>query len=561
MKSRFAFSLCALLFALLPLPLLAGGGDDHSHADDPKPLAIAPSASGERWEMRSPDVELLGIVKDGKLTLYADRFASNEPILNATIELDNNGRVLKAKAEADGTYSAEADWLKQPGKYDIVASVITPDLQDLITGSIEITAPKAEVHTNSFQRYIKWIAAGVAVVLALLVLVQVLKRRKRSALFVLPLLLGLLLGAQPEPSYAHGDEDHSAPAPGTPAPAAAAASAPVASSDAPQRQPDGSIFVPKSVQRLLGLRTIIGEIRVLAQTQELDGRIIADPNFSGRVQPSQAGRLAAPSGGFPALGMRVRKGQVLAYITPSAGNIEKGNQQAQLAELSSNLTLAENRAQRLAQLVGSLPQKEIDAAQAEATSLKARKAAVAASLYQREALYAPVSGVISQANVVSGQIVEARDIVFEIVDPTRLRIEAIAYDTSLTGQVAGATGVTTDRQSLKLRFIGQSHQLREQTLPLQFEIETAVPSLNIGQLVKVLVETRQTLKGIPVPRDSVLKNSRGEPMLWVHTEAEHFVPQRVKVQALDAHTVAVLQGLSNGARVVIQGAATLAQIR
>ena len=98
-------------------------------------------------------------------------------------------------------------------------------------------------------------------------------------------------------------------------------------------------------------------------------------------------------------------------------------------------------------------------------------------------------------------------------------------------------------------------------MPLQFEIKTAVPSLNIGQLVKVLVETRQTLKGIPVPRDSVLKNSRGEPMLWVHTEAEHFVPQRVKVQALDAHTVAVLQGLSNGARVVIQGAATLAQIR
>lgn len=560
MNLRTLISFCALLLTLTPLSLLAGGGDDHSHAGDanthPVQSSTKPTAIGQRWEIQSPEVELLGILQDGKLTLYADHYTSNEPIIGAKIELESQGRVLLVAAQEDGSYSAVADWLQQPGKYDVIASVETEDFRDLIVGSIEIGAPasSAAAHTHTWSVYGKWLAGIAGIVLTLFVLWKILLRRKRAKLLVLPLFGSLLLGAQVDPGYAHGGEDHSAPA-------SKASTTPVATGDAAVRLADGSLFIPKPVQRLLGIRNVVGRFSDLAKTQELDGRVIADPNFSGRVQASQSGRLAAPKGGFPTLGMRVRKGQVLAYITPAAGSIEKGNQQAQLAELTSNLTLAENRAQRLAQLVGSLPQKEIDAAQAEVVSLKARKAAVAASLYQREALTAPVSGVISQTNVVAGQVVEAREVVFEVVDPTHLRVEAIAYDSALTGQVSGAVGITGDNKNLTLRFIGQSHQLREQALPLQFAIKAPAPPLNVGQTLKVLVELKQTVFGIPVPRDSVLKNSRGEFMLWEHVNAENFAPKLVKVQAVDADTYAVLEGLSDGVRVVTQGAATLSQIR
>ena len=279
------------------------------------------------------------------------------------------------------------------------------------------------------------------------------------------------------------------------------------------------------------------------------------------MQSSQSGRIAAPGGGFPAIGMKVSKGQILAYIEPAASSIEKGNQQAQLAELTSNLGLAERRAERLEQLVGSLPQKEIDAARAEAASLKARRAAVAGSLFQREALRAPVSGVLSQASVVAGQVVEAREVLFEIVDPAKLWVEAVAYDTALSGQVAGAAGVTAGNQPLTLTFIGQSYQLREQALPMQFAIKPPLPILSVGQPVKVFVQTRQAIRGIPVPQGSVMKNSSGETIVWVHASAERFVPKKVKVQAVDANTVAVLEGLHDGDRVVTQGAALLTQIR
>jgi len=555
----------ALLFSLMPPVALAGGGDDHSHGPEVSTPVAAPATSAGRLELKSPDVELLGILNDGKLTLYADRYATNEPITNAKIELESKGRKLQMLATKDGNYTAAADWLKQPGTHEIVVSVEANGLQDLLIGTLLVPALKPEAQGRSWLDYGKWAAGGIAVLIVLLVLFKRIRRRQGSATaMVLPVFAAFLLGGHSDPGFAHGDEDHSEK-PKTPAvsgvPAGPANSGIPAASAAPARLPDGSIFVPKPAQRLLAIRTVLGEPRDIAKAVELNGHISVNPNFSGRVQSSQSGRIAAPGGGFPTIGTRVSKGQILAYIEPAANSIEKGNQQAQLAELASNLGLAERRAQRLQQLVGSLPQKEIDAARAEVTSLRARKAAVSGSLFQREALRAPVSGVISQAGVVAGQVVEAREILFEIVDPARLWVEAIAYDTALSGQVSGAAGVTAGNQPLTLAFIGQSYQLREQALPMQFAVKPPVPVLSVGQPVKVFVQTRQSLRGIPVPQGSVMKNSSGETIVWVHASAERFVPKKVKVQAVDANTTAVLEGLQDGDRVVTQGAALLTQIR
>jgi RND family efflux transporter MFP subunit len=548
-----------ILVLLIPRFVFAHGGEDHG---DEARAPVSLSTSGSALELKSPEVELLGVLQDGKLTVFADRYATNEPILNAKIELDSNGRKLQLLATKEGSYTAAADWLKQPGTHEVVVSVEANGLEDLLIGSLQIPGLKPdEAHGRVWLDYGKWAAAGIAGVIAMLVLFKLIRRRKGVVTsLVLPVFAAFLLGGHSNPGFAHGDEDHGDKPKVEPA-TVAVSSVPVAAQTSPVRLPNGSVLVPKPVQRLLGIRTVLGESRDIAKTVTLNGQISADPNFSGRVQSSQSGRIAAPAGGFPTLGMKVGKGQILAWIEPAASNIDKGNQQAQLAELSSRLGLAEKRAQRLNQLVGSLPQKEIDAAQAEASSLKARKAAVAGSLFQREALRAPVAGVVSQSSVVAGQVVEAREILLEVIDPSRLRVEAIAYDTALAGQVASAAGMTAGNQPLRLAFIGQSYQLREQALPMQFGIQAPVPALSVGQPVKVFVQTRQTIRGIPVPQGSVMKNSSGETIVWVHATAERFVPKKVDVQPLDANTVAVLEGLHDGDRVVTQGAALLAQIR
>ncbi|MDP2028271.1 MAG: HlyD family efflux transporter periplasmic adaptor subunit [Thiobacillus sp.] len=556
---KMALLLPWILILLMPRCVLAHGGEDHG---DEARAPVSQSVSGSPLELKSPDVELLGVLQDGKLTVFADRYATNEPILNAKIELDSKGRKLQLRPAQDGSYTAAADWLKQPGTYEIVVSVEAAGLEDLLIGTLQIPGLEpGEAHGSAWLEYGKWAAAGITGAIALLVLFKFIRRRKGAAAsLALPVLAAVLLGGHSHPGFAHGDEDHGDQPKAAPA-AAAANVMPAAAQSAPVRLPDGSVVMPKPAQRLLGIRTVLGEPRDIAQTVTLNGQISADPNFSGRVQSSQAGRIAAPAGGFPSLGMKVGKGQILAWIEPAASSIDTGNQQAQLAELSSRLGLAEKRAQRLEQLAGSLPQKEIDAARAEAVSLKARKAAVAASLYRREALRAPVAGVVSQSSVVAGQVVDAREILFEVIDPSRLRVEAVAYDTALSGQVAGASGLTAGNQPLRLAFIGQSYQLREQALPMQFGIQAPVPALSVGQPVLVFVQTRQTIRGIAVPQGSVTKNSSGETIVWLHAAAERFVPQKVKVQPLDAHTVAVLEGLHDGDRVVTQGAALLTQIR
>ncbi len=86
-----------------------------------------------------------------------------------------------------------------------------------------------------------------------------------------------------------------------------------------------------------------------------------------------------------------------------------------------------------------MPRKEIEAAGSEAASLAARIAAVGGGLSTREALLAPVSGVIASAYVVAGQVVDARELIFEIVDPSRLRIEALAFDAAIASNIGTAT--------------------------------------------------------------------------------------------------------------------------
>lgn len=556
---KMAIYLPWILVLLMPRFVFAHGGEDHG-AEARAPVSLF--ASGSALELKSPDVELLGVLQDGKLTVFADRYATNEPILNAKIELESKGRKLQLLASKDGSYTAAADWLKQPGAYEVVVSVEANGLEDLLIGTLQIPGLKpTEDHGRAWVDYGKWAVGGITGAIALFALFKRIRRRKGVvASLALPVFAAFLLGGHSNPGFAHGDEDHGDKPKAAPV-VAAVNNVPVAAQTSSVRLPDGSVLVPKPVQRLLGIRTVLNEPRDIAKTVTLNGQISADPNFSGRVQSSQSGRIAAPAGGFPTLGMKVGKGQILAWIEPAASNIDKGNQQAQLAELGSRLGLAEKRAQRLNQLVGSLPQKEIDAAQAEASSLKARKAAVAASLFQREALRAPVAGVVSQSSVVVGQVVDAREILFEVIDPSRLRVEAIAYDTALAGQVASASAATAGNQPLMLAFIGQSYQLREQALPMQFAIKPPFPTLSVGQPVKVFVQSRQTIRGIPVPQGSVMKNSSGETIVWVHAAAERFVPKKVGVQPLDANTVAVLEGLHDGDRVVTQGAALLTQIR
>lgn len=329
----------------------------------------------------------------------------------------------------------------------------------------------------------------------------------------------------------------------------------------PQRQPDGSVFLPKPAQRQLRVRTVVTESAELARTVELGAKVLMDPNAGGKVQPLNAGRIEPGPRGLPNLGQTVRKGEVLAYVVSSAAPIERSNQAAQLAELRAAKALAEKRIARLQELADTVPRKDIEAVESEAASLTARIAAVGGGLSTRESLLAPVSGVIASANVVAGQVVDARELIFEIVDPSRLRIEALAFDAAIASNIGAATMTVGDKR-VPLTFIGASRSLREQALPLAFRAQgDALNLLAVGQPVRVFVQTKDKVKGISVPVASLMKNPANQTVVWVKTAPERFEPRTVTTEPLDGLNAAVTSGLEPGDRVATQGATLINQVR
>lgn len=364
-----------------------------------------------------------------------------------------------------------------------------------------------------------------------------------AAIAALALVLSASPWAQAGEGHDHGD--------GAAAPSA----------NGPQRLPDGSVFLPKPAQRQLGVRTMVTEAAELPRSVELNGKVLMDPNAGGKVQPMNAGRIEPGPRGLPNLGQAVRKGEVLAYVLPSTAPIERANQAAQLAELRAAKSLADKRVARLKELSDTVPRKDIETAQSEADSLAERLAAVGAGLVTREALVAPVSGVIASAHAVAGQVVDARELVFEIVDPGRLRIEAMAFDVALAANVGSATLAIGD-QRVPLQFIGAARSLREQALPLGFRAQGAVlGSLAVGQPVRVFVQTKALVKGIAVPVASLMKNPANQTVVWVKTAPERFEPRTITTEALDGIRVAVTAGLQAGDRVATQGATLINQVR
>jgi hypothetical protein len=329
------------------------------------------------------------------------------------------------------------------------------------------------------------------------------------------------------------------------------------------RLADGTVNVPKLAQRRMGIQTVVAIESETARTIELPARVVVDPNASGRIQTAHGGRIESGPKGLPVLGQKVRKGDVLGYVHHHAEPYALGNQQALLAEIKAQRLTAERKAQRLVALEGTVPRKDIEAAQAEAESFITKEKSIGNSLTMREALVAPVTGVISKSELTAGQIVEPKDVLIEVVDPARVMLEATTADATISSSVKAASIKGID--GITLTFMGGAKSYREGLLPMAFRVKSNNPEsplpVAIGQPVIVVAQLPQQIKGIVLPAQALSKNATNEPIVWVKLSAERYLQQPVQYQTLNASQIVVTQGLSPDNRVVVQGAAFMSQIR
>jgi hypothetical protein len=557
----------ALVLCLAAVPAPAHEGHDHGEAP------AAPVQALPRVEARSESFELVAVASGRRLTVYLADYRTNAPVPEATLEVSLDGNAISARRKAAGVHEIAADWVAAPGSKALVFTVATPSVSDLLSGVLEIPQPAAAAASPaaSFadlaRSRLVWIwtalAGATGFVLALAFRRRPLapataarasdatepgrERRAASILSLGGLALAVTLSLTPSasaepPAHEHGSEGEA-----------------LIGIDVARRLPDGAVFMPKPAQWLLGVRTAITEMASAARAVELLGTVVPDPSASGRVQASVPGRVEVADGRLPHVGQRVAKGEAMAILSPTVPVFDRGTADAQIAEIAGAIVLAEQKVRRYAGLAGIVPQKDIDQVNAELEALKARRAALR-PVGGPETLKAPVSGIVSAASVHLGQVVDARETLFEIVDPEKLWIEAIGTEQHEAGAILSAAAVVAG-ETVPLSFIGRGPALKQQAQPLLFRVQRPSPALAVGRPVTVLVQSKQQLSGILVPASAVVRAGNGLPQVWEMAGAERFEAIAVRTAPVDGKNVLITAGVKEGTRLVVEGAEFVNQVR
>jgi cobalt-zinc-cadmium efflux system membrane fusion protein len=553
MLSRFGHALRALAVTAILCgtiaPTIAHEGHDH---EEQQPVS---AGALPRGEADSGAFEIVAIVRGENLEIYLDRFATNEPVAGATVEVESPGGPVKAAAAADGTYRVAAPWLPKNGRTELIFTVTAGDTTDILPLTIQ-SAPGATPSASQqdaaaggyFSKVSVLLVLGGAFIGALLAGIFLRGGRRAAALVaILPVLLG---AREPEAHKGHGHEEEKAQI-----------AISTVSGERAQRLPDGAVFVPKTVQRIFAVRTQVAESAEHNKITELPGRIIPDPNASGYVQSAVGGRLSAAPGGFPRLGTRVKQGDILGYVTPPIAAIDVSDMRQRQGELDQQISIVERRFARYEQLApsGAVSRTQLEETRLELEGLRERRASIDRSRREPEALIAPVAGVIAEGSAVAGQIVQPSSVVFNIIDPSRLWIEALSFESLEPSR--GARASTYTGRNYDLVYQGTGFADRSQSVPVHFAVSGDTAGLRAGQFLTVLVATDDTKQGLAVPRGSVVRGSNGQDFVYEHTAPERFMPRSVRTEPLDGDRVLIVSGFTPGKRIVSQGADLLDHVR
>ena len=522
------------------LALAAGSGHGHEgHVHDEPPTAPAAPAA-PRAEAISDLFQLVAVSRPGALEIWLDRFADNSPVIGATIEIEAAGGSAKAEPLGDGRYRLPAPWASAPGQHDLIFTVTSDGDVDVLLGGLTIPEAAPGEASGGMHGWTEWV--------------------RRLAAVPPPLLAGggFLLGALTTLFLSRRRR-----APAAALVLAAFLAGPAAAQEAPpdlaQRLPDGSVFVPKPTQRILAIRTLLTVEGEHPRTIALQGRIIPDPDASGVVAAAVGGRLIPPTGGFPKLGTSVKANEVLARVEPSLQAIDASDVQQRAGELEQQIAIVRRRVERLTALKDVVAKSQTEEAQMELAGLLDRRRRLDLTRRSPDTLIAPVNGVIAASIAVPGLIATPNAMIFQIVDPARMWVEALSYD-ALPAIVA-ASGRLSDGRSVALSWRGSGLAGVRQAAPVHFAVTGETTSLRLGQFVTVHAETGERRRGIAVPRASLLRGANGQDRVWQHVGAERFEPRLVRFEPLDGDRALILAGLDPGARVVTQGAELLNQIR
>ena len=152
------------LFFRLTAALLLAGSVFVQAAELPLPIPVVVA--------ESESFEVVGRLDTEGFTFFVDRAASNAPVLNAALEVEQGGRKAKARFRNEsGDYLIDdAAWLqplRQPGEYALAFTLVAGDEADLLVADFDVSG--ASTAATALPIAGGWVAgiAGLSLLLLL----------------------------------------------------------------------------------------------------------------------------------------------------------------------------------------------------------------------------------------------------------------------------------------------------------------------------------------------------------------------------------------------------------
>jgi cobalt-zinc-cadmium efflux system membrane fusion protein len=295
-----------------------------------------------------------------------------------------------------------------------------------------------------------------------------------------------------------------------------------------------------------------------------DGEALLTAPMSGQVQPS---------GTFPQLGQVVKKGDILAYLSPRlGGDTDLASLQANARKARVALDLSARERARMEELFKdeAVPEKRVLTARAAEASARAELDAAQGRLGQYGGsaggvpLRAPASGIIADVRVSPGAFAQEGSLLFHIVDRRMLWLE-LRVSESESARLAAPSGASFRVEGIEKSFeiaVGKNGRLvavggvvdaATRTVPVVFEFSPGARPLPIGMAVQAQVFAGGAREAVAIPASSVLDEG-GLSLVFVQLGGESFERRQVRLGAREGDWVEVLDGLTPGSRVVSRGA-------
>ena len=289
---------------------------------------------------------------------------------------------------------------------------------------------------------------------------------------------------------------------------------------------------------------------------------------NGLVAPWQEASVGAEVGGLKLtevnvnVGDVVRKGQVLASLSPSSVQIDLINLKAQVAEAEANLADAKANAERGRQLdqTGAISAQQVaqfftaeKTAQARLESARATQAVQQVRLRQTR-LLAPDDGVISARTATLGAVVQPGQELFRLIRQGRLewRGEITASELS---QIKVGQSVLVDAPDLtqvrgKIRMIAPTVDAQTRNALIYVDLPNS-GALKSGMLVKGMFELGRS-NALTVPQSAISRRD-GFSNLFVMESADRVKLVKVETGQRIGDRIEIVKGLAASAQFVVNG--------